>query len=124
MRTNKRFQTILAMLAAVILLTASLSCASSLKERMKQRIPAIKELKTNGAVGESNQGLLIFKKDSPAQLTLINDENSDRLKVYTAIAKKQGTTVNFVGSRRAAQIAAKAKNGAWLQNENGTWYQK
>ena len=47
----------------------------------------------------------------------------DREKVYHAIAKQQGATVELVGQRRALQIAAKAKPGEWVQNKKGEWHQ-
>ena len=55
---------------------------------------------------------------------MIKAENSDRVKVYEAIAKNEGTTSQKVGERRAIQIAEKADPGAWLKNESGKWYQK
>ena len=51
-------------------------------------------------------------------------ENSDRLKLYTAIAKKRGTTPENVGAQRAIQIANTAKSGVMLQDANGKWYKK
>ena len=41
-----------------------------------------------------------------------------------AIAKKQGTTPELVGQRRAIQIYKKAEPGTWIQGPKGEWKQK
>lgn len=95
-----------------------------IKERMLARIPAINSLLDQGVIGENNKGFLEFRKNSPDQKNLIAEENQDRLKVYTAIAKQQGVSPQLVGERRAKQIVEIAKPGTWLQDESGNWYQK
>jgi uncharacterized protein YdbL (DUF1318 family) len=91
-----------------IILSTNNGLSQDIKERMKDRLPLIVELKKKGIVGES----------------VLNEENNDRMKVYEAIAKQQGGTADLVGKRRAVQIAEKAETGEWLQNEQGAWYQK
>ena len=104
---------------------ASQSWAKGIKERMRDRLPAIAELKQQGIVGENNAGYLEFvNKNKAKKEGLIEEENSDRRTVYQAIAQKTGTSVEKVGQRRAIQIAEKAEPGEWLQNEKGKWYQK
>jgi len=44
--------------------------------------------------------------------------------IYSAIAKKQNTTPELVGQRRAMQIAQKADPGTWIQDAGGRWRQK
>ena len=95
-----------------------------IKERMKARIPAIVELKAQGIIGENNRGLLEFRKNDRSQATLVEAENHDRTAVYSSIARQQGASVDLVGSRRAAQIAQKARPGTWIQAPPGSWYQK
>ena len=51
-------------------------------------------------------------------------ENSDRQKVYEAIAAKEGTSPELVGRRRALQIAENASAGTWLQAADGSWSRK
>ena len=84
----------------------------------------IRELLKNGVVGENKAGFLEFVGQKKQKEDVVAAENADRKKVYKNIAKKQGTTVQLVGERRALQIAKKAKPGTWLQDQSGKWYQK
>lgn len=110
-------------LLALILSVTSGFC-QDLKERMKDRLPLIVELKKKGIVGENNLGMLQFVGQTKEQENVVKEENNDRVQVYEAIAKQQGTTADTVGRRRAIQIAEKAGAGEWLQDEKGAWYQK
>ena len=98
--------------------------ADDIKARMKKRLPVIKELKDKGIVGEDNQGYLQFVGGKKEKADVIAAENNDRKTVYEAIAKKQGTTAELVGKRRALQIAKKANPGEWIQDASGKWLQK
>ena len=98
--------------------------ADEIITRMKERLPVIKELKDKGIVGEDNQGYLQFVGGKKEKADVIAAENNDRKTVYEAIAKKQGTTVELVGKRRALQIAKKANPGEWIQDASGKWLQK
>ena len=113
-------------ITAICLLWTPDGWANEIAKRMKNRIPAIAQLKAKGAVGENNKGYLEFKIKEPApkQAELINAENKDRAAVYTAIAKQQGTSPENVGKHRAAQIEQKARPGDWLQDSKGKWYRK
>jgi len=116
----------ISLLLSIILITGASAFAGSekIKARMKERLPVIKALKAEGVIGENNIGNLEFIGNNKAKEDVVNAENSDREKVYSAIAKQQGTTVDLVGKRRATQIAKKAKSGQWIQDQNGKWYQK
>ncbi len=98
--------------------------AQGIKERMKERLPVIIELKAKGIIGENYQGYLAFLSDNKEGLKVVEDENSDREKIYSYIAKKEGATIELVGQRRAKKIAEHANPGDFLQKEDGTWYQK
>jgi len=118
---------ILTLWILVGLLTSSVPAfagADQLKARFKARLPVIKALKAKGTVGENNKGYLEFIGGKKEREDVVSAENSDRRKVYTAIAKKQGTTTEVVGTRRALQIAQKAKPGDMLQKTSGAWYKK
>jgi uncharacterized protein YdbL (DUF1318 family) len=108
----------------VLILSAINGFSQDIKERMKDRLPLIVELKKKGVVGENNMGLLQFVGETKEQENVVKEENNDRMKVYEAIAKQQGGTAEIVGKRRAIQIAEKAETGEWLQDEQGAWYQK
>jgi len=115
---------ILFLLLISFLLSATCQANDDIKGRMKARLPALAALKDQGIIGENKAGYLDFRKADKSQESLIKEENDDRRKVYTAIAKQQGADVDLVGSRRALQIAQQASAGTWLQKDDGTWYQK
>jgi uncharacterized protein YdbL (DUF1318 family) len=107
-----------------ILLTNAYASSKSIKKRMIERLPTIRALKDKGLVGENNKGYLEFVSSKQENADVVEAENKDRKKVYEAIAKQQGTTVELVGKHRAIQLAKKAKPGEWLQDANGKWYKK
>lgn len=120
-----RYQKRVVLLVVAGLLTMTgMVWAQGLKERMQSRLPVIIDLKARGIVGEGNNGYLAFVKGKNEKKDVVDAENKDRRTVYAAIAKKQGTTVERVGQRRALQLAEKAKPGEWLQKPDGKWYQK
>ena len=97
---------------------------NGIKERMKQRLPEIVQMKLDGIVGENAQGFLEFVTDNKVNADLIAAENKDRQAVYSAISAQQGVDVQTVGQRRAIQIFSQAQKGEYLKNEQGTWYKK
>ena len=121
---NKIFMAALILSIFGLLFSGNFASSESLKARMKARLPIIVELKAKGIVGENVKGYLQFVGKMKEKEDVVDAENNDRRKVYAAIAKQQGTTVELVGKRRALQIAKKAKAGEWLQNQSGKWYQK
>jgi len=115
---------VIAIIVAGLLCTTGLTWAQNLKERMKERLPEIVELKARGIVGENNQGYLELRPGKSEKEAVVAAENKDRRTVYEGIAQKTGTTAQLVGERRALQIAEKAEAGEWLQDKAGKWYQK
>jgi len=107
-----------------ILLTNAYASSKSIKKRMIERLPTIRALKEKGLVGENNKGYLEFVGSTQENADVVEAENKDRKKVYEAIAKQQGTTVELVGKHRAIQIANKAQAGELLQDANSKWYKK
>jgi uncharacterized protein YdbL (DUF1318 family) len=99
---------VLVVLATVFLIAAD-SFAGDIKARMKARQPIIKALKARGIIAENNKGYLEFISDLREKEDVVIAENNDRKKVYTAIAKKTGTSADLVGMRRAKKIAKREK---------------
>lgn len=97
---------------------------NAIKQRMKDRLPAIKTLKIKGIVGENNQGYLEFVGPEQENASVVAEENADRRKVYEAIARQQNVSLNVVELHRAAQIHQNADPGLWLQSAGGEWYKK
>ena len=120
-RTSSKILTVL--LIGVFALSVA-AFADDIKARMKNRLPVIKKLKSQGIVGEDNAGFLQFVGDKKVSADVVAAENKDRQTVYQAIAKQQGTTAELVGKRRALQIAKRAGLGEWVQDASGQWQQK
>jgi uncharacterized protein YdbL (DUF1318 family) len=118
---------VVGILASVLLMgmfVGGIAGADDIRSRMKARLPVIKALKTQGIVGENNQGYVKVLGDNKEKEAIVNAENADRKAVYRAIAKQQGTTAEAVEKRRALQIAQRATAGEWIQDESGKWIQK
>ncbi len=98
--------------------------AGSIKERMKQRLPAVIQLKSEGIVGEDNQGFLAFVNGNKGPSDVVTQENQDRKIVYTKIAQQQKTSPVLVGQRRAIQLFELAKSGEFVQKPDGSWLKK
>jgi len=114
----------LAILLCIVFAAGAFPSAKEIQARMIARLPEIKALKDQGLVGENNKGFLEFVGQQKEKEDVVTAENQDREKVYEAIARQQGTTVELVGQHRAIQIAQKAQPGEWLQDANGKWYRK
>lgn len=116
----------LALLLFVLVLAPVMTRAEDLgavRARMEQRLSRIDALKSSGALGENNRGLLEVRTAGEAT-AVAADENRDRAVVYAELAKRTGATADSVGHARAKQIAANSAAGVWLQRESGEWYQK
>jgi len=108
-------------------LVSSLNAAEDLdavRVRMEQRLPTIDDLKSQGAIGENNRGLLEVRSGGGNAASVVSAENRDREIVYAEIAKKSNTSAEQVGRARARRIAANSAPGVWLQRDNGEWYRK
>lgn len=53
----------------------------------------------------------------------IADENARRLKRFSEVAKKNGTSIEVVQKRHAAKMREKLPAGIWRQNDAGNWQQ-
>jgi uncharacterized protein YdbL (DUF1318 family) len=116
----------LALLLLVLVLAPVMTRAEDLgavRSRMEQRLSRIDALKSSGAIGENNQGLLEVRTAGEAN-AVVADENKDRTAVYAELAKRTGASPDSVGRARAKQIASNSAPGVWLQRESGEWYRK
>jgi uncharacterized protein YdbL (DUF1318 family) len=124
MNRNSVIRLSVALIVLFVFASVATAFAEGVKARMQARLPAIVALKAEGIIGEDNKGFLAFVGSARKKVDIVTGENEDRRKVYAAIARQQGTTVETVGELRARQIAEKASPGEWLQNEKGAWIQK
>jgi uncharacterized protein YdbL (DUF1318 family) len=110
-------------IAAVLTVAGSVS-AQGIKERMKERLPVIAELKKQGIVGEDNQGYLAFVGKEKNHESLVAQENQDRKTIYAHIAAQQNTSISVVEKNRALQLAERAAPGTYIQKPDGSWVKK
>ena len=111
-------------LIILLLSSAYAQNLQNVKSQMLNRKPTIDNLKSQGLIGEGNDGYLHVRKANDNAQNVVNSENADRRTVYTAIAKSQGAPVDKVGKRRAMQIAEISDPGHWIQKTDGSWYKK
>ncbi|OGV38650.1 MAG: hypothetical protein A2020_03760 [Lentisphaerae bacterium GWF2_45_14] len=111
-------------ITALFISSAAADSSSEIKARMDKRLSQIKVLKVKGVVGENNKGFLEFVGGSKDGADIVEAENSDRAKIYAAIAKKQATSAELVGKHRAAKLATLAVRGEWIQDSSGKWMKK
>ncbi len=118
------YRTYWSILVAAMVLFSSAAFSQGIKDRFKERLPRIIELKNKGVIGEDNLGYLNFVGDSKEGADVVEAENRDRRQVYEKIAQEEKTMVERVGKRRALQLRELAKPGDWLQDDSGAWYKK
>lgn len=120
----KQLTAILALVIMGVLAAAGPVLSQGIKERMKERLPVIAELKKQGIVGESNRGYLDFVSSRKTNEDLIAQENQDRKTIYSQIAAQQNTELVVVEKNRALQLAERAAQGTFVQLPDGNWVQK
>jgi len=106
----------------------------ALKDSMKKRFESLVPLYDEGVIGEKNDGYLEARsldeldlKQKAEARKLIKDENSDREKLYLEIAEANNIPSNMVSdiSKLFANSWRKdAKDGWWIQKDNGDWVKK
>lgn len=102
--------------------------AERAKAGRKARYAQIQELKSQGVVGENNQGLLTVRGEASSDVEgLVRAENADRDVIYGAIVQQSGASVEEIGKVRreaAAGYRDRAQSGEWVQMPDGQWIQK
>ncbi len=121
---NKKNTAVLLLIMIGMLAAAWPAVAQGIKERMKERLPVIAELKKQGVIGENNRGYLGFVGSQKSHEQLVADENQDRKTIYAHIASQQNTQLEVVEKNRALQLAQRAAPGTYIQKPDGTWVKK
>ncbi|WP_299977385.1 YdbL family protein [Desulfobacula sp.] len=107
-----------------LVVSSQFALADGIKERMKQRLPVIADLKAKGIIGEDNKGYLGFVTDTRVHEGVIAADNKDRKMIYSHFAKQQNTSLNVVEKVQAKRKAERAKPGEFFQNPDGSWHKK
>lgn len=99
-------------------------------ESRRQRRPALREWKTRGCLGETNQGFLEARTGEGCTveaLALMRAENADRTVIYQAFMKENNIPASDTDRVRSAFAKARqerARPGDWIQAEDGRWVNK
>jgi uncharacterized protein YdbL (DUF1318 family) len=105
----------------------------SLRAGMQKRFSVLQPFYTQGFIGIRSDGFVVVRnvgsvplKDRNKVNKLVAAENSDRKKLYQAIANANGHP-NWFGQIKttfAKRWVSNAQVGWWYQAHNGTWQQK
>ncbi len=128
---------IIALIAGLCAATPVLAAGYDLKEitpavqqaldGRKARYAQLKQLKSQGVVGEDNEGLVKVLKPDPAASQLVDVENRDRLAIYQAIVEQHNLGAAGLVAVKAAFAEVqreKADPGDMIQQLSGEWVKK
>jgi uncharacterized protein YdbL (DUF1318 family) len=82
--------------------------------------------KSAGYVGEMRNGMLgLVDSNAPADVkALVESVNAKRKSAYTAIAKKNGTSLSSVAALAGEKAISMTSPGNYIQNAGGGWEKK
>ncbi|MFA5059148.1 MAG: YdbL family protein [Candidatus Omnitrophota bacterium] len=92
-------------------------------ENRKNRYEQLRQLKSQGIVGEGNRGYVVALIDDASAKSLVASENNDRKSIYRAIEQQNNLTNALETIEKVfAQVQKdKAAAGDKIQNEDGSW---
>ena len=83
------------------------------------------DAKRAGSVGERPDGYLgVVGNANPQVMALVQDINGKRRQKYSAIAKKNGTSVAAVAALAGSKLVANAAPGEYVMSDSGQWVRK
>jgi len=106
---------------------------AALRARMEKRFRDLRKFYDSGAIGLSNDGLVLSRDLSAVSARerkdlnrLVKDENRDRKALYKEIAVANGKPEweSDIQKTFARRWVANARSGWWSQNDKGTWVQR
>lgn len=103
-------------------------------ESRGQRAADLRQLKSQGVIGENNQALVEIRelgslplRERAAAQKLVKAENDDRERMFQEIAAATGTDLSQLEQIQrtyAETLRNKAVQGDWIEKVDGTWTQK
>ena len=99
-------------------------------ESRRQRRPVLREWKSRGCVGETNQGLVVARPGEGCGgevAELIRAENADRRVIYDAFMKDNNIPASDTARVQSAFAKARqerARPNDWIQLDDGQWVRK
>ena len=126
MNTTRR--SFLAILVALLLIPATAAFGAEtkkeeLRKRLRERAPEIAKLKSDGIIGETDEGYVDFVKGKDKGGDVVDAENADRKAVYENIARDTGESADTVAKQAAQKQFDHARPGEWLKID-GKWKKK
>ena len=120
--------------AAAVDVNVSTPAIRALKASMAARFPQLQPLYGKGAVGETNNGLVVVRDTGALSLKekadvnrLVSEENRDRTALYTEIIKANNIDMGQLPEVQkifANSWRGKSAPGWWIQQDNGQWAKK
>jgi uncharacterized protein YdbL (DUF1318 family) len=96
----------------------------SASEARKSRRGKIMDLLSSGVAGEGADGMLeVIGVASAKDRDVVIAENNDRMTIYKAIARKNGTSIKDVSRLYSKRLQKDAPGGAMIQSSDG-WVKK
>lgn len=92
--------------------------------RRKDRLAQVSSLEASGVLGEDRSALLALRGSASEAGSLIDQENSDRLIIYRAIASQNGTPIEEVQRLYVQRLQANAPSGTPIETSSGEWTTK
>jgi len=95
-------------------------------ENRRNRYEKLREIKSQGIIGENNRGYVELLVDDQAAKTLLEAENKDRKVIYQTIADQNGLTNALATIEKvfAQEQRERAQPGEKIQTEDGQWVVK
>lgn len=93
----------------------------------RDRFSQIKSYKSQGLIGEDNQGHVVVLGGGSEVPALVDAENKDRETIYTAQVAQKGLPAGAIGTIRAAfaeEQRNRAEPGEKIQTPSGEWANK
>lgn len=84
----------------------------------------LSQAKSQGLVGEKNNGYLALVKPNPQASKLVNNVNAKRRQQYSGIASSNSTTLNVVEKIAGRKAINLTKPGHFYKNAKGQWIKK
>lgn len=126
MKIFKTINICVLLIVSLVFLTFSQASArekGQIVQSMKDRLAAVKQLKTDGIVGETHNGYLAFVGGAE-KADVVSAENQDRKELYEIIAKEQGTSIQVIEKNMGVVKAQRAETGDFFQTKDGAWVKK
>jgi uncharacterized protein YdbL (DUF1318 family) len=87
----------------------------------RDRRESLLGLEAQGALGESNLGLVVVRSTADGADAIASSENNDRMVIYEALAQKNGTSVQEIQKVYSERLHRDAPAGTPVQDASGNW---